>query len=339
MKSFEPGHRWGSLTLVREAPRHTEPPGKSVRMMLCQCDCGKRKQISLQSLQKGRTKTCGCGSEERRIKKTHGKSDHPLYEIWSSMRARCNNEKHSQYHNYGGRGIKVSPSWDSFETFLEDMEPRPEGFQLDREDNDGDYGPHNCRWVSPEDNSRNRRGCYDWYVLGDKFDTGIQASKACGLSLNTLTRRCEDPNETEYCRVLRDKPYKSIGKVKQPRFHSNPEASIQKNLIEFLVEMGWVVKATHGSAYSSGFPDLFCWHPCYGLRWVDVKVEDRFSYTKAQCQTWTEWESKGLGVWIMFGESCYDKLFGPPNFRDYWKPRYDQYLRDVDDILSELDDE
>lgn len=45
--------------------------------------------------------------------------------------------------------------WSSFKNFLEDMGEAPDGFELDREDNNGDYEPDNCRWISHADNVAN----------------------------------------------------------------------------------------------------------------------------------------------------------------------------------------
>lgn len=71
--------------------------------------------------------------------------------------ARCYDEKDSSYHNYGGRGIKVSRRWHDFSAFVEDMGDRPQGTTLDRIDNNKDYSLANCKWSSKKEQSRNTR--------------------------------------------------------------------------------------------------------------------------------------------------------------------------------------
>lgn len=74
------------------------------------------------------------------------------------MVRRCTVKKAKEYDVYGGRGITVCDRWiDSFETFAYDMGelPSPQ-HQLDRINNDGDYEPTNCRWVTPSKNAANR---------------------------------------------------------------------------------------------------------------------------------------------------------------------------------------
>ena len=82
---------------------------------------------------------------------------HPLYCIWQSMRQRCLNPNANNYHRYGGRGITICDRWDDFNLFLEDMGERPEGYSIDRINNNGNYEPSNCKWSTTVDQNNNRR--------------------------------------------------------------------------------------------------------------------------------------------------------------------------------------
>jgi hypothetical protein len=63
-----------------------------------------------------------------------------------------------KYHRYGGRGITICDEWkDSFIKFYEWVVTNgyKEGLQIDRIDNDGNYEPGNCRFVTARVNSHN----------------------------------------------------------------------------------------------------------------------------------------------------------------------------------------
>jgi hypothetical protein len=81
------------------------------------------------------------------------------YRTWYGMIRRCTNPKDSAWKYYGGREISVCDSWrNSFAAFLADIGTKPySNFSIDRIDNDGNYEPGNCRWVTPMKQATTRR--------------------------------------------------------------------------------------------------------------------------------------------------------------------------------------
>lgn len=83
---------------------------------------------------------------------------HPLYKVWDNMKSRCLNPDTPYFHNYGGRGVSVCTSWLMFLPFYRWAKSKwREGLELDRRDNNGNYEPSNCRFVSHSLNSVNQR--------------------------------------------------------------------------------------------------------------------------------------------------------------------------------------
>ena len=88
--------------------------------------------------------------------------------LLGGMQQRCYNPKMHSYPDYGGRGIKISTEWYDevfkirrIENFMRwalshGYEP---GLQIDRINNNGNYEPENCRFVTGLENARNKRNC------------------------------------------------------------------------------------------------------------------------------------------------------------------------------------
>lgn len=87
--------------------------------------------------------------------KNHGQRSSQLYQSWCAMKTRCTNPNQRNWHRYGGRGISVCDEWfasfDVFAAWAMDNGYEP-GLTIDREDNDGNYDPWNCRWITRKKN-------------------------------------------------------------------------------------------------------------------------------------------------------------------------------------------
>lgn len=134
---------------------------KHVSRYLCKCSCGKQGMFRRDHLCSGASRSCGCLRAEKtsETKSTHRASNSSLFKRWARIKQRCLNKNDKFFHRYGGRGIKICAEWiNNSSAFIEwaILNGYSEELEIDRIDNDGDYSPENCRWVTHEENCRNR---------------------------------------------------------------------------------------------------------------------------------------------------------------------------------------
>lgn len=182
------GDRFGRLTVIS---KNGKTKWGNITWK-CVCDCGKTVIIPGGRLKSGHTKSCGCLAYDMHVKQleTHGYTTggrSRTLTIWCGMKARCLNPKSISYRNYGARGISICREWLSFKAFHEwaIANGYSDGLQLDRIDNDGDYCPSNCRWVTRTENARNTRATH-LITLNGKTQCAAAWIEELGISKSTF---------------------------------------------------------------------------------------------------------------------------------------------------------
>ena len=106
------------------------------------------------------------------------------------MKQRCFNPKDRNYHNYGGRGITVCDEWLDYLTFKKwcDENGYEQGLSIDRINNDGNYEPGNCRWVTQKVQNNNKRTIH-WITYNGETKSLSEWAASLGLKPNSLIQR------------------------------------------------------------------------------------------------------------------------------------------------------
>lgn len=184
------GQKFGRLTVIE-----LEGRGDHCTWWKCLCECGKQLRVRSHLLRAG-SKSCGC----LRPNLIHGHNRvgqrSPEYAAWDNMRARCSNPDRSEFHRYGGRGIRVCQRWidgdgvrSGFEYFLADMGHRPsKDHSIDRVNNDGNYEPQNCRWATLKEQRRNMSSNRLIELEGRKM-TLVEACEQLGIKYHSVRQR------------------------------------------------------------------------------------------------------------------------------------------------------
>lgn len=163
---LQTGEKFGRLTVVKLDHIEKNKINQNVEFYLCKCDCGNECIVQKIKLTTGRKKSCGCINKER-IKNglniKHKLTKSKIYITWKNMKERCYNKNHKSYKDYGARYILVCNDWldkkNGFINFYNWSMANSynDKLEIDRIDNNGNYEPYNCRWVTEKEQGRNKR--------------------------------------------------------------------------------------------------------------------------------------------------------------------------------------
>lgn len=183
------GEKFGIFTVIRrtERPNHLK---KRESYWLCRCECGNEQVINNSRLKLYvKCERCGMSNDVLPIVK--------IKNIWLKMVSRCNNPNDRLYVNYGGRGIKLSEKWDTFDGFCRDMFDSfvkhieahgIDNTSIERIDVNKGYNVENCKWATIQEQNMNKRTTI-FVEIGGKLITLKDLATQTGIKYSTLQRR------------------------------------------------------------------------------------------------------------------------------------------------------
>jgi hypothetical protein len=184
------GQRFGRLTVIEYAGKDKH---RNI-LWLCKCDCGTETIVFSGNLKRGNTFSCGCYQRERTkdAHTTHNltHTNPRLYEIWSDMKKRCFKPNTTGYIHWGGRGISVCHEWLEYKSFYDwaISNGYKDFLTIERVDNDGNYEPDNCKWITKGEQSRNTTRNHK-VTFNKETMTLSEWSRKMGMSASTLRFR------------------------------------------------------------------------------------------------------------------------------------------------------
>jgi hypothetical protein len=168
----------------------------------CQCNnCGTRRKVLRYQLKRNKYGCVKCFQKIHKIYIKHkgrffrinySKNKYTrstrLYAIYNTMKTRCYNQNNPSFKYYGGRGITICKSWkNNYSNFLKWAIDNgyKKKLQIGRIDNDKEYSPDNCRWVTNYSNKCGGR----LITINEETKTLSQWADKMGISKQALHYR------------------------------------------------------------------------------------------------------------------------------------------------------
>jgi hypothetical protein len=137
------------------------------------------------------------------------------------MKARCKEQPSTtgRWKDYGGRGIRVCVEWQSNFAIFRDWSLAngySDKLQIDRINNDGNYTPDNCRWVTCRANQRNRRSS-KWNVRKVEAVKLLHANGWRAFQIAALLHA----SDTYVMQILRNEKWEDVKVPNYPQHQIN----------------------------------------------------------------------------------------------------------------------
>lgn len=138
--------------------------------------CGREQTLSSLNVFTKRNNSHGNICSKILLSEYGGKSNIKIkqfYSIWCNIKNRTNNPNYEKWERYGGRGIK-SEEFNYFIDFYDRMfnsycehvlKFGENDTTIDRIDNDKDYNSENCRWVTWDEQAKNKSSIIEFEAI------------------------------------------------------------------------------------------------------------------------------------------------------------------------------
>lgn len=176
-------------------------------------ECGYVKYSHYGGFSGEKSKTTICRHVElggRYLRNIHWENNR-IKSIFHGMKSRCYNKEDKNYRWYGAKGIKICDEWlDNPKAFEEWAMNHgySDNLTIDRKDENKNYCPENCTWVTLENNSKYKSTTSLVEVNGE-IHTGREWSEKLGFGvnvINTYIRKYGEENTKEFIRRYLNSP-------------------------------------------------------------------------------------------------------------------------------------
>lgn len=181
------GTRIGIYDILYECEEKTKCNHKLYRVKCSKCGW----ETDMMKAQIDRAKQCkhiGLGNVYASTTSDFNWDNQRLKCIFRHMKERCYLEDNKDYQWYGAKGIKICDEWLKNPKSFADWSMANgynDNMTIDRKEENKDYCPDNCRWISLEDNAKYKSTTYLISANGE-IHTGRDWANILGIGTNKI---------------------------------------------------------------------------------------------------------------------------------------------------------
>lgn len=179
-------------------------------------ECGYKKYSHYGGIngEKSKSYTCNHLALEGGYIKQVRWSNHRIQNIFNGMKSRCYCKDDKSYRWYGEKGIRICDEWLDNPLLFEKWSLQngyEDNLTIDRIDENKDYSPNNCKWITLEQNSK-YKSTTSLIKVNEEEHTGRDWSEILGIGtnvINTYIRNYGLENTIEFIKKFMNEPKRS----------------------------------------------------------------------------------------------------------------------------------